>query len=194
MKDWKRPLENPVSALFLLGTCPALAACDTFWNALLIAAATVVVFDLTNAVLYLLRGVAAGAARLAALLVTASALSGIAVLLVEAYFPAQYEAVGLYIPLTALQCAALDRVLPDAETPSGLSKLVRPLALYVLTLCAVGLLRELLGAGTAFGVPLLPSGMEALAFFRSVPGAFLTLAFVAMGAKAAGLFREEAPQ
>lgn len=192
MKDWKHPLENPVSALFLIGTCPALAGCDSFFNALLIAAATVIVFDLTNAILYLLRGVAAGAARLAALLVTASALAGIAVLLIEAYCPAQYEAIGLYIPLTALQCAALDRVLPDTETPSELSKLARPLLWYVLTLCGVGLLRELLGAGTAFGVQLLPSDMEALAFFRSVPGAFLTLAFVAMGAKAAGLLKEEA--
>lgn len=194
MKDWKQPLKIPVSALFLIGMCPVLAGCDSFWDGLLLGAATVAVFALTGAILYLLRSVVTGGARLAALLITASGLAGIAVLLAEAYFPAQYDAVGLYIPLTALQCVGLDRVLSDAETPAALSKLARPACYYVLTLAALGLLREFLGAGTLFGVQILPSDMEALAFFRTVPGAFLTLAFLAMCAKGAGLLREEAPQ
>ena len=193
MKDWKQPLKIPVSALFLLGMCPALAGCDGFWNGLLLGVTAVAVFALTEAILYLLRTVVAGGARLAALLVTASALSGIALLLAEGYFPAQHEAIGLYIPLTALQCVGLDRVLSD-DSPAALSKLARPACYYVLTLAALGLLREFLGAGTLFGLQVLPSDMEALAFFRTVPGAFLTLAFAAMCAKGAGLLGEEAPQ
>ena len=194
MKDWKQPLKIPVSALFLIGMCPALAGCDSFWDGLLLGAATVAVFALTGVILYLLRGVVDGAARTVTLWLTASALAGIAALLAEAYFPAQYDAIGLYVPLTALQCVGLDRILSDAESPAALSKLARPGALYVLTLAALGLLREFLGAGTLFGAQVLPSGMEALAFFRTVPGAFLTLAFLAMCAKGAGLLREEAPQ
>ena len=191
MKDWKQPLKIPVSALFLLGTCPVLAGCGTFWNALLLGAAGVAVFALTEAVLYLLRTVVTGGARFAALLATSSALAGIAVLLAEAYCPAQYEAVGPYIPLTALQCVGLDRVLSD-DSPAALVKLARPACYYLLTLAALGLLREFLGAGALFGFRVLPSDMEAPAFFSTVPGAFLTLGFLAMAAKSAGVFGEEA--
>ena len=190
MNAWKQPLKSPVSALFLLGTCPVLAACDTCANAVLIAAAAVLVFALTNVILYLLRGVVTGGARIVTLLATASALSGIAVLLTEAYFPAHYDAVALYIPLTALQCAGLDRVFAGENFRAVLKTWARPAMLYVLTLGAVGLLREFLGAGTAFGVPVLPSDMEPVAFFHGVPGAFLTLAFLLMGAKAAGFLKD----
>ena len=194
MDAWKQTLKIPVSALFLLGTCPALAGVDSFWNGLLLGATAVAVFALTDVILYLLRGVVTGGARFVTLLATASALAGIALLLVEAYFPSSYAAIGLYVPLTALQCVGLDRALSDAESPAGLSKLARPACWYVVILAALGLLREFLGAGTLFGLQVLPSYMEALAFFRTVPGAFLTLAFLAMGAKGLGFLKEEAPQ
>lgn len=192
MNAWKQPLKSPVSALFLLGTCPVLAACDTCANAALIAAVSALVFALTNGILYLLRGVATGGARIATLLATASALSGVAVLLTETYFPTHYDAIALYIPLTALQCAGLDRVFAGEDFRAALKTWARPAMLYVLTLGAVGLLREFLGLGTLFGVQVLPSDMEPLAFFHSVPGAFLTLAFLLMGAKATGFLRDTA--
>ena len=194
MDEWKQPLKIPVSALFLLGTCPALAGADSFWNGLLLGAAAVAAFALTEVVLYLLRGVVTGGARFAALLATASALAGIALLLVEAYFPTSYAAIGLYIPLAALQCVGLDRILSGKDFRETLRPLARPMGYYILTLAALGLLREFLGAGTLFGFQILPSYMEALAFFNTVPGAFLTLAFLAMGAKGLGFLKEEAPQ
>lgn len=190
MNAWKQPLKVPVSALFLLGTCPMLAACDTCANTVLIAAASVLVCGLTGGILYLLRGVVTGSARIAVLLLTASTLSGIVILLTEAYFPAHADAVAPYFPLTALQCAALDRIFSGREFPDTLKTLARPVMFYALTLCAVGLLREFLGAGTIFGVTVLPSDMEPLAFFQSVPGAFLTLALLVMGAKGAGFLPE----
>ena len=194
MDAWKQTLKIPVSALFLLGTCPVLAGADSFWNGVLLGATAVAAFALTEVVIYLLRGVVTGGAKFVTLLATASALAGIALLLVEAYFPLAYAAVGLYVPLTALQAVGLDRVLSDAEAPAALSKLARPACWYVVILAALGLLREFLGAGTLFGLQVLPSYMEALAFFRTIPGAFLTLAFLAMGAKGLGLVKEEAPQ
>ena len=183
MNVWNQSKRIPVSALFLLGTCPVLAGCDSFWDGLLLGAATVAVFALTSAILYLLRGVVHKWARIVALLTTASALAGIAALLAEAYFPVQYASVGLYLPLTALQCVALDRIASKKDA----SALCIPAAWYVGTLCVAGLLREFLGAGTLFGARVLPEYMEAPAFFHSVPGAFLTLGLLLMAAKAAGL-------
>ena len=190
MNAWKQPLKSPVSALFLLGTCPVLAACDTCANALLIAAAALLVFALTNAVLYLLRGVVTGGARIAVLLLTASTFAALAVLLTKAYFPSHYDDIAPYLPLTALQCATLDRVFDGDDFRAALKTWARPAALYVLTLFAVGLLREFLGVGAVFGVQILPSDIEPVAFFHSVPGAFLTLGLLLMGAKAAGFLRD----
>ena len=183
MNVWKQTGRIPVSALWLLGTCPALAGCDSFWGGLILGLTAVAVFALTGVILYLLRGVVRGGVRVAVLITVASALSGIAALLVEAYFPAQYASVGLYIPLTALQCVALDRITSRKDA----SALTIPAAWYVGTLCITGLLREFLGAGTIFGANVLPDYMEAPAFFHGVPGAFFVLAVVLMAAKAAGL-------
>lgn len=181
---WNQPCKVPVSALFLVGLCPALAACDSFWNALLISAATVLVFTLTFGVVYLLRDVISGAVRTVVLLLTAATLAGVACLLTEAYFPALYASVGLYLPLTALECVALDRVLVGQD--AGPLSLARPGMCAVFTLLVAGLLREFLGAGTLFGVSVLPSYMEVPALFHSVPGAFLTLAFVLIAVEAGG--------
>ena len=182
MNVWKQT-RIPVSALWLLGTCPALAGCDSFWGGLILGLTTVAVFALTGVILYLLRGVVRGGVRVAVLITVASALAGIAALLVEAYFPAQYASIGLYVPLTALQCVALDRITSRKDA----SALTIPAAWYVGALCVTGLLREFLGAGTLFGANVLPDYMEAPAFFHGVPGAFFVLAVVLMAAKAAGL-------
>ena len=179
MKFWNQPYQIPADALCLLALCPTIAACDTFWNGLLLSVATAFVCALTFGVMYLLREVVQGATRFVALLVTASTLSGIAALLIETYFPAQFERVGAYVPLIALQCVALDRIQP--------ANFVRPAAWYALTLCVLGLLREFLGAGTLFGLSVLPPDMETLAFFQTVPGAFASLAFLLIAANAAGL-------
>lgn len=180
MNAWNKSTSVPVSALFLLGTCPVLAGCDSFFGGLLLGAATIAVFALTSAILYLLRGVVNGAARVVCLLATASALAGIAAYLTQAYCPAQYATIGLYVPLTALQCVALDRMV-------SASALTLPAVWYVAVLCAAGLLREFLGAGTLFGARVLPDYMEVPAFFHSAPGAFMALAFLLMAAKAGGL-------
>ena len=176
MNVWKQT-RIPVSALWLLGTC------DSFWGGLILGLTAVAVFALTGVILYLLRGVVRGGVRVAVLITVASALAGIAALLVEAYFPAQYASIGLYVPLTALQCVALDRITSRKDA----SALTIPAAWYVGALCVTGLLREFLGAGTLFGANVLPDYMEAPAFFHGVPGAFFVLAVVLMAAKAAGL-------
>lgn len=183
MNVWNQPRRIPVSALFLVGMCPVLAGCESFWSGLLLGVSAIAVFALTSVIVYLLREIVNGWTRLAVLLVTASALAGIVTLLAEAYCPAQYAAMGLYLPLTALQCVGLDRMLPEKNA----SALAVPAAWYLGTLCLMGLLREFLGAGTLFGARVLPSYMEVPAFFRSVPGAFLTLAFLLIAAKAGGL-------
>ena len=183
MNAWNKSPGVPVSALFLLGTCPVLAGCDSFFGGLLLGAVTIAVFALTSVILYLLRGVVNGAARVVCLLATASALAGIAACLTQAYCPAQYAAIGAYVPLTALQCVALDRVASGADA----SALTAPAAWYVAALCAAGLLREFLGAGTLFGARVLPDYMEVPAFFQIVPGAFMALAFLLTAAKAGGL-------
>ena len=191
MNAWNQPLKIPVTALFLVGMCPVLAGCDTFFDALLLSAASVIVAALTAVILYLLRGVVSGWARWTVLLITSSALAAIAALLAEAYSPTQYASVGLYLPLTALQAVFLDRVLSGQDLTKAARTWARPVGWYVGTLCALGLLREFLGVGTLFGVPILPSDMEAMAMFHSAPGAFLGLALLLMCANAYGLSLDE---
>ena len=172
--------ENPVLVL-MLGMCPALAVSTQAANGIGMGLSTLAVLVLSNFVISCLRKVIPDQVRLPAYIVIVASLVTVTELLIEAYLPSLYEALGIYIPLIVVNCIILGRAEAYAN------KNTVPLAAFdgigmgigfTLALTVVGLLRELIGAGTAFGFQVIPKSVEPIGIFIKAPGAFLVLAIV----------------
>ena len=181
--------ENPTFIL-MLGMCPTLAVSTAAINGLGMGISTTAVLILSNVVISALRKVIPDEVRLPAYIVVVATLVTITELLIEAYLPSLYSALGIYIPLIVVNCIILGR----AEAYANKNPV--PLAAFdgigmgigfTIALTVVGFIRELLGAGTAFGVRILPKSMPPIGIFINPPGAFLVLAVVIMVLNAFGI-------
>ena len=156
--------ENPVLIL-MLGMCPALAVSTRATNGLGMGLSTTAVLIMSNLVISLLRKVIPNEVRLPAYIVVVASLVTVTELLIEAYLPGLYDALGIYIPLIVVNCIILGR----AEAYAGKNP------------------PEVLGNGTAFGFRVLPESAEPIAIFIQPPGAFLIIAVIIMVMNAIGI-------
>ena len=90
--------ENPVLVL-MLGMCPALAVSTQASNGIGMGLSTLAVLVLSNLVISCLRKVIPDQVRLPAYIVIVASLVTVTELLIKAYLPDVYEALGIYIPL-----------------------------------------------------------------------------------------------
>ncbi|MBP3878526.1 MAG: electron transport complex subunit E [Lachnospiraceae bacterium] len=181
--------ENPTFVL-MLGMCPTLAVSTAAINGLGMGISTTAVLILSNVVISALRKVIPDEVRLPAYIVVVATLVTITELLIEAYLPSLYSALGIYIPLIVVNCIILGRAEAYANKNSV------PLAAFdgigmglgfTIALTILGFIRELLGAGTVFGHNVLPQGVEPIGIFINAPGAFLVLAIMIMVLNAFGI-------
>ena len=100
--------ENPVLVL-MLGMCPALAVSTQASNGIGMGLSTLAVLVLSNFVISCLRKVIPDQVRLPAYIVIVASLVTVTELLIEAYLPSLYEALGIYIPLIVVNCIILGR-------------------------------------------------------------------------------------
>ena len=113
--------ENPVLVL-MLGMCPALAVSTKAMNGIGMGVSTLAVLVLSNLVISLLRKVIPDDVRLPAYIVIVASLVTVTELLIEAYLPAVYEELGIYIPLIVVNCIILGRAEAYAnKNPPGLA-------------------------------------------------------------------------
>lgn len=174
--------ENPTFIL-MLGMCPTLAVSTAAINGLGMGISTTAVLILSNIIISALRKIIPDEVRLPAYIVIVATLVTITELLIEAYLPALYEALGIYIPLIVVNCIILGRAEAYAnKNPVGLAAFdgIGMGIGFTIALTVVGFLREFLGAGTAFGYQVLPKSIPPIGIFINPPGAFMILAFVVM--------------
>ena len=168
--------ENPVLVL-LLGTCPTLATSISAINGIGMGIATTAVLAGSNLVISLIRKLIPSKIRIASYIVVIATFTTIVQLLLQAYFPALYDSLGLYIPLIVVNCIVLGRAEAFASKNGPLISLVDGIGMgigFTLTLAIMGTIREFLGAGTLFGVQVYPSEFGAM--LLTMPfGGFLTL-------------------
>ena len=172
--------ENPIFIL-MLGMCPTLAVTTSAINGLGMGVSTMAVLILSNLVISLLRKVIPGQVRLPAYIVIVASLVTVVQLLIQAYVPFLYSALGIYIPLIVVNCIILGRAEAyAAKNPPALSAFdgIGMGLGFTLALTLIGLVRELLGAGTAFGFQVMPSFYQPIGIITQAPGAFLVLAFI----------------
>ncbi len=180
--------ENPAFIL-MLGMCPTLAVTTSAINGLGMGLSSLVVLAISNVVISLLRKMIPDEVRLPAFIVIVASFVTVVELLMEAYMESLYAALGIYIPLIVVNCIILGRAEAYASKNPPLLSLFDGLGMglgFTIALVIIGSIRELLGAGSIFGIAL-PGNFEPIAFFVRAPGAFLVLAIVVAIMNAIGI-------
>lgn len=176
--------ENPIFVL-LLGMCPTLGVTTSGTNGLGMGLATMFVLVLSNCFISVLKNVIPDKVRIPAFIVIIASFVTIVQLLMEAYVPFLYEQLGLYIPLIVVNCIILGRAEAFASKNGLVDSLFDGIGMglgFTLALTLLGLIRELLGAGTMFGFNLFSiigvQEPKMMLVFILPPGAFLVLAYL----------------
>ena len=184
MKPWLERIyngvikENPALVL-MLGMCPSLAVTTSATNGFGMGASTLVVLVMSNFLISLLRKVIPDDVRLPAYIVVVASLVTIVELLTQAYIPALYSALGIYIPLIVVNCIILGRAEAYASKNGVIASLFDGIGMglgFTAALTIIGAVRELLGAGEVFGYHVMPESYVPCSIFVMAPGAFFVLA------------------
>ena len=171
--------DNPTFVL-MLGMCPTLATTTSAMNGLSMGLATMVVLICTNVVISLLKSLTPDKVRIPVFIVVIAAFVTILQLVIKAFLPDVDKALGLFIPLIVVNCVILGRAEAFAAKNSPVASLFDGIGIglgFTLALTLLGIVRELLGAGSIFGLTLLPETYNILLFILP-PGAFITLGFL----------------
>ena len=159
---------------------------ERLWNGLVRENPVLV---LSNLVISCLRKVIPDQVRLPAYIVIVASLVTVTELLIKAYLPDVYEALGIYIPLIVVNCIILGRAEAYANKHTPMLSVMDGIGMglgFTIALTLAGALRELLGVGKIFGVQLLPEGFG-MAIFIQPPGAFLIFALMIAVMNAIGI-------
>ena len=170
--------ENPTLVL-MLGMCPTLAVTTSAINGVGMGLTTTVVLVMSNLLISMLRKVIPDGVRIPAFIVIIASFVTIVQLLLEAYIPSLYAALGIYIPLIVVNCIILGRAEAYASKNPVIPSIFDGLGMglgFTLGLTLIGMIREMLGAGSIFGYKFLPAGTDTLTIFILAPGAFFVLA------------------
>ncbi len=171
--------ENPTFAL-VLGMCPTLATTTSAINGMSMGLATLFVLFCSNVVISLLKNLIPDKVRIPAFIVVIATFVTLVQLLMQAYLPAIYDVLGLFIPLIVVNCIVLGRAEAFAAKNSvGLSALdgIGMGLGFTLSLTVIGAIRELLGTGAIFGLSVYSDHYASLIFVLA-PGAFICLAYL----------------
>lgn len=176
--------ENPTFVL-MLGMCPTLAVTSSAINGLGMGLSTTVVLVFANLLISIFRKKIPNGVRIPAFIVIVASLVTIVEFLLKAYIPALSESLGVYIPLIVVNCIILGRAESFASKNEPVISIFDGIGMglgFTVGLTAIGLIREILGAGTIFDVTVLVNiGYTPMTIFIMAPGAFLVLAFLVAG-------------
>ena len=171
--------ENPTLAL-VLGMCPTLAATTSAIDGMSMGLATAFVLLCSNVVISLLKNLIPDKVHIPAYIVIIASFVTMVQLAMQAYLPALYETLGLFIPLIVVNCIVLGRAEAFAAKNSvGLSA-IDGLGMglgFTLSLTVIGAIRELLGTGMIFNTRIYADNYGMLIFVLA-PGAFIALAYI----------------
>lgn len=170
--------ENPTFVL-LLGMCPTLATTTSAINGLSMGLATLFVLVLSNIAISAIAPVVPDKVHIPVYIVVIATFVTILQFAMQAYTPAMYATLGLFIPLIVVNCIVLGRAEAFANQNGILDSALDGLGIglgFTLSLTVLGIVREILGSGSIFGFKFI-SGDGMLAFVMA-PGAFLALGYL----------------
>jgi len=170
--------DNPTFML-VLGMCPTLGTTTSAINGLGMGVATMFVLILSNVFISLMARFIPDKVRIPCYIVIIASFVTILQLLMQAYVPSLYEVLGLFIPLIVVNCIVLGRAEAFANKNGALDSACDGLGIGLGFTCAltlIGLVREILGSGSAFGFKFI--GGDGILAFVLAPGAFFVLAYL----------------
>ncbi len=169
--------ENPLFRL-MLGMCPALAITTSVENGIGMGMAFTAVLLASNVVVSLLRRIIPESIRIPCFIVVIASFVTITEMVMHAYAPALFESLGIFIPLIVVNCIILGRAEAFASknglVPSVMDALGMGLG-YTLALVTVSAVREVLGAGTFLGIPIIGLIDNPALVMILPPGGFIAL-------------------
>ena len=171
--------ENPTFVL-LLGMCPTLATTTSAINGLSMGLATMFVLICSNIVISLIKNLTPDKVRIPVFVVVIASFVTILQMCLKAYLPEINKSLGLFIPLIVVNCIILGRAEAFACKNGPVASLIDGVGIglgFTLGLTLLGMVRELLGAGSLFGIALLPETYNILLFILP-PGAFISLGYL----------------
>ena len=170
--------DNPTFVL-VLGMCPTLATTTSAMNGLEMGLATMFVLILSNIVISLVAPVVPDKVRIPVYIVIIATFVTVLQFLMQAFVPAVYETLGLFIPLIVVNCIVLGRAEAFANKNGVVDSALDGLGIgigFTMSLTVIGIVREILGNGSVFGWKFI-AGDGILAFVMA-PGAFLVLGYL----------------
>lgn len=170
--------ENPTFVL-LLGMCPTLATTTSAINGMSMGLATMFVLVLSNMAISLIAPYIPDKVRIPSYIVVIATFVTLLQFVMQAYVPDVYETLGLFIPLIVVNCIVLGRAEAFANKNNVGDSALDGIGIglgFTLSLTVLGLVREILGSGSAFGFKFI-EGDGILAFVLA-PGAFLALGYL----------------
>lgn len=168
--------ENPVLRL-VLGTCPTLALTTAVSNAFGMGFAATFVLICSNIAISALRKVIPEQVRLPAYITVIATFVTIVQNLVKAFFPDLDAALGVYLPLIVVNCIILGRAEMFASKNSVVDSALDGVGMglgFTLALLLMSTIREVLGAGTWYGIKIIPESIDRFTFMTSPAGGFFT--------------------
>jgi electron transport complex protein RnfE len=184
MKNFTKGLikDNPVFVL-LLGLCPTLGVTSSAINGLGMGLATAFVLVMSNIVISLIKNIIPSKVRIPSFIVIIASFVTIVDLSMAAYLPPLHAQLGLFIPLIVVNCIVLGRAEAFASKNNLFSSMIDGLGMgigFAFALTLLGLVREVIGSGKAFGFNLgiFPEGIDGILVFVLAPGAFFGLGYL----------------
>lgn len=171
--------ENPVF-IMLLGLCPVLAVSNTAINALAMGLATTFVLLCSGVLVSLMRNIIPKQVRIAAYIIVIATFVTIVDYAIQAISLELYKALGAFIQLIVVNCIILGRAEAYASKNPVSNAFVNALGMgagFTLAMLCLGVVREILGSGSLFGVALFGPDFQPWAVFVLPPGGFFVLAF-----------------
>jgi electron transport complex protein RnfE len=172
--------ENPTFRL-VLGMCPTLAVTTSVQNGLGMGLATAFVLVCSNFVISLIRSFVPSKVRIPAYVVVIATFVTVVQLLMNAFLPDLAASLGLFIPLIVVNCIIFARAEAFASKNGPLSSVADGLGMglgFTLSLTIISAVRELVGAGTLLGFPVLGANYPGALLFVLAPGGYITLGLV----------------
>ena len=170
--------ENPTFVL-ILGMCPTIGVTSSAINGMGMGVATMAVLIMSNVVISLIKNLVPSKVRIPAYIVVIASFVTIIEMLMKAYVPSLYEALGVFIPLIVVNCIILGRAEAFASKNNALDSALDGVGIglgFTLSLTVVGMVREALGSGSFFGMPFAEDVMPLV--FILAPGGFIALGYL----------------
>ena len=170
--------ENPTFVL-ILGMCPTIGVTSSAINGMGMGVATMAVLIMSNVAISLIKNLIPSKVRIPAYIVVIASFVTVIEMLMKAYVPSLYEALGVFIPLIVVNCIILGRAEAFASKNNALDSALDGVGIglgFTLSLTVIGMVREALGSGSFFGMPFAEDVMPLV--FILAPGGFIALGYL----------------